>query len=89
MTITNLSTLALSLLLISGCAATDNTNQADKPTNTAVATTCEEPRPQICTMEYRPVCATLENDERKTFGSACSACGNGLVQAHRPGACED
>ena len=48
---------------------------------------CEEPRPQICTMDYRPVCAANQDGEQKTYGNACSACGDSDVISHRQGEC--
>jgi len=60
---------------------------------------CTEPRPQVCTREYRPVCARRDTGVRcfttpcpatelKTYGNACSACGDPKVYGYVPGACE-
>ncbi len=48
---------------------------------------CTDPRPQICTLEYMPVCATLNNKVTKTFASACSACANKKVISYKPDDC--
>jgi len=53
-----------------------------------VLTICAEPRPQICTMDYQPVCAQLENGTFKTYSNGCMACSDTLVIGHREGACE-
>ena len=48
--------------------------------------TCTEPRPQVCTMQYDPVCGRIgEGDgaEWKTYASDCSACGDPEVSAYR------
>jgi hypothetical protein len=55
---------------------------------TGPKTACTDPRPQICTMDYTPVCAQLETGELKTYSNACSACGDVNVLAHSPAACE-
>ncbi len=50
-------------------------------------TVCTEPRPQICTMQYVPVCATLKNASVKTYASDCSACSDSNVISYKPDAC--
>jgi hypothetical protein len=63
------------------------------------AVQCTEPRPQICTMDYTPVCATRDNGTRcattpcestetATYANACSACADPAVMYHLPAACE-
>lgn len=62
------------------------------------ATTCSEPRPQICTMDYTPVCATRDNEircvttpcdstEAATYANACGACADNRVSSYQPGEC--
>jgi hypothetical protein len=55
----------------------------------AGATVCEDPRPQVCTMDYRPVCAILEDGSRKTYSNGCSACGDASVSSWVEGACSE
>lgn len=55
---------------------------------TGSQTACTDPRPQICTADYRPVCAQLKDGVLKTYSNACSACGDVNVVAHNPSACE-
>ena len=67
-------------LLLSACQSA-----SERPTN---FTACTEPRPQICTRIYRPVCAELEPDGMlKTYPSDCSACSEADVQGYTPGEC--
>jgi len=54
---------------------------------TGLANVCKDPRPQICTMEYRPVCATLTDASVKTFASGCSACSDAQVVSWVEGEC--
>lgn len=49
---------------------------------------CEDPRAQVCTLQYDPVCGHLGGDDHKTYGNACAACADSAVSGHRPGTCE-
>lgn len=48
---------------------------------------CEEPRPQICTMHYAPVCAVSADGRRSTKSNACSACGDDRIVKVYVGEC--
>ena len=78
----------LSVLLVSvnGCAATQDQPPAEEVNKDLV--TCTDPRPQMCTMEYKPVCARLGEGaeaEWKTYASGCSACGDPKVTVYKSG----
>jgi len=90
------------ILSLSGCANTGKTDSTGtlKPTlsqnNTQTLNdeagdkafiTCPEPRPQICTREYNPVCARLQDGSVKTYATGCTACSDPAVRGYRPGAC--
>lgn len=52
---------------------------------------CAEPRPEICTREYMPVCAQLKTDrglELKTYATGCTACADPKVIAYQDEACK-
>ena len=49
---------------------------------------CEEPRPELCTMEYVPVCGKLIDGNLKTYGNGCSACSDKKVIGYQPGPCQ-
>ena len=50
---------------------------------------CSEPRPQICTREYRPVCAQMKDGSFKTYATGCTSCSDSNVVGYRDGACEE
>ncbi len=68
-----------------------------KPPITSIK--CKPPRPQVCTKEYRPVCATRDNGvrciitpcqstEQITYSTGCTACADPRVYSYRQGACK-
>jgi hypothetical protein len=48
---------------------------------------CADPRPQMCTKDYRPACGQLRDGSRKTYGNACTACSDPQVVSQGAGAC--
>lgn len=48
---------------------------------------CEDPRPQVCTLEYAPVCAFRGGGERREYSNGCSACADPEVSGYTDGAC--
>ncbi len=76
------SSLAL-LMWLTACAAPAPL----APESTVIE--CSEPRPQVCTMEYNPVCAHLSGGGQKEFASACNACASDAVGGYVSGACEE
>ncbi|MDX1594104.1 MAG: hypothetical protein R3298_07640 [Gammaproteobacteria bacterium] len=82
--------LAGLLASVAGCAAPSGDDRARDDGPPLV--TCTEPRPQMCTMHYDPVCARVgEGDGAgwRTYPNGCSACSDPGVTAYRPGgACE-
>ena len=59
-------------------------NQVDRSDHTL----CPEPRPQICTREYRPVCAQMRDGSFRTYPTGCTSCADPDVVGYRGGACE-
>ena len=64
----------------------------------AVFKKCTDPRPQMCTREYRPVCASKDTGvrcvttpcpsaENKTYATGCTACADPKVHGYVAGAC--
>jgi hypothetical protein len=61
-------------------------------------TQCTEPRPQICTKEFRPVCATKDTSircvttpcpstKKSTYATGCVACSDPKVHGYEIGSC--
>ncbi len=50
-------------------------------------TVCQQPRPEMCTRDYRPVCAAIVDGANKTYSNACTACSDPAVISYIPGAC--
>lgn len=72
---------------LSGCLVTTSTKQGASA-NTSNLQVCEVPRPRVCTMEYRPVCATLVSNASKTYASGCNACADIAVVGYIDDPCE-
>ena len=68
------------MVSLSGCA-----NSIEKPQSPV--TECEDPKPQICTMIYDPVCGMTSDGLRKTYASGCSACSDAGVTGYEKGEC--
>lgn len=67
----------LVLLLLSACATTPGAVQ------------CQDPRPQVCTMEYNPTCAERSDGTRADYASPCNACADDQVVGYIAGACPE
>jgi len=90
--------LSITLCGIVLMACNHHDRGAPGPKESAVE--CKEPRPEMCTQEYRPVCATRDNGvrcvttpcdstETKTYSNGCMACADPAVYFYYPGACAD
>jgi hypothetical protein len=86
----------LTLLSLAACARPP---ASPAPSEEQALTVCTDPRPEMCTREYMPVCGSRDTGIRcvttpcpsaewKTYGNACDACSDPKVIGHRPGACE-
>ena len=64
-----------------------------KPIRRAVAekmdaVKCPEVRPEMCTMDYNPVCGSLSDGSFKTYSNGCGACSDRNVKSFTPGECK-
>ena len=71
------------VLMIAGCTQPDADNVQKAPNRTL----CTDPRPQICTREYNPVCATRTDGSSQSYATGCTACADTKVISYVPGAC--
>jgi hypothetical protein len=70
---------AAAVYAMGGCASTSDP--------APIMTACEEPRPEICTQDYVPVCGQLDDLRQVTYSNACSACSVAVVEGYVEGAC--
>lgn len=81
---------AAALLLLSGCSTPATPARPPESPQAALAPiACTEPRPEVCTMEYAPVCASMAAGGFRTYASGCSACGDPMVAAYQDGPCSE
>ncbi len=69
------------LLLLAGCVS--------PPSPSSLVSQCSDPRPQVCTMEYAPVCARLVRGGERQYSSGCNACADDAVAAYLSGPCPE
>lgn len=91
-------TLCVLILLTSCSNAPQSAAEQQPPSNNTNIQTCPEERPQMCTKQYAPVCATRDtgircikapcpSTEERTYGNGCTACADEKVIGFIPGAC--
>ena len=88
--------IAMGLVVLSSCSNIEESPDATEPSPLSVQ--CQSPRPQICTMDYTPVCATRDNGvrcvttpcastETAIYSNGCSACSDPSVYSYQMGEC--
>lgn len=55
--------------------------------NGDVETVCSEPRPEVCTQEYVPVCGFRSDGASKTYSNKCTACAEEEIIGYKNGEC--
>ena len=83
--------LTLLLLALAGCKQSSDQPAArpetPEPTEIPGLSLCTDPRPEVCTQNYAPVCGVHEDGSRRTYSNGCMACSNAEVVGSLPGAC--
>ena len=79
--------VSLSLLSIACATTVDEKNEFNNEPGALDLILCEEPRPQICTREYNPVCGTLQDGSTKTGSTGCTSCSDPDVVGYNMGVC--
>ena len=80
--------IAAAVLLSISCASYSEKNNINEP-GALDLILCEEPRPQICTREYNPVCGSLKDGATKTGSTGCTSCSDPEVVGYTMGACSN
>ena len=91
------------LLLLAACSQAPVASEPAPPPaqpkeEAPVMVMCKDPRPEMCTQHYDPVCATRDtgircittpcpSSEQKTMGNACTACSDPKVSSWTKGEC--
>lgn len=82
-----------------GCSA-DAAGGGALPPPSSRRIACTDPRPEVCTQQYDPVCSTVDtgircvttpcpSTEQRTDPNGCVACSDERVLSYGPGACEE
>ena len=72
------------ILIVSGCASITTENNSDVPK----LVKCPEERLEMCTMQYDPVCAKLQDNTLQTFSNSCVACADKQSISYQLGECK-
>ena len=80
---------AVFLMTHAGHSLAGNTLGGEVALVSAEPEVCKDPRPQMCTMDYRPVCGTMTGGEKKTYSNGCSAFSDMSVLSYVPGECPE
>jgi len=79
---------AVILLMVFSLVPAFAAQQSDEPKSENKQTICTDPRPQVCTMDYRPVCGERKDGSRKTYSNGCTACSDHEVIGYIEGECK-
>ena len=83
--------LLASSIFVAGCNNSVSTSEPDPAASAETGPTlnlCADPRPEMCTQEYNPVCATLKDGTKKTYANGCTSCADANVTGWLPGECQ-
>ena len=72
----------VTIIFVSACGSTQQPN-----TLTTESIKCPELRPEMCTMDYNPVCGQLSDGSFKTYSNGCNGCSDSKVIGYSQGEC--
>jgi hypothetical protein len=73
------------ILLLQSCSAKVGVHE--KQPDNSERQVCSDPRPEMCTQQYDPVCGQLSGGDSKTYSNWCTACSDKAVESYVPGEC--
>jgi len=79
--------LPVAFVLLSSCVVYTKPDTEKSIKRDMIA--CENPRPEMCTRDFRPVCSLSESGVYKTYSNACEACSNKPVLSYYKGVCKN
>jgi hypothetical protein len=77
------SIIVVTILFVSACGSTQQPHSVEMK-----STKCPELRPELCTMDYNPVCGNLPDGTFKTYSNGCNACSDQKVTSYSQGECK-
>ena len=80
--------LLVSLSLVSLAALTACNGGGSSGGSGSTLTLCSDPRPEVCTLDWTPVCGATSTGSTKTYANACNACSDKEVVGYIPGECK-
>ena len=90
---TKITALCALILVLLGSACAQNggdaptVEAAEAPPPPGGLLVCEDPRPEICTQQFDPVCGLRESRSPRTYPNHCTACSDDKVAGTLPGEC--
>lgn len=79
--------LTVALTVSAGCAGAQTPSAKSVQKGTLELIECTDPRPEMCTMDYRPVCGKLGDGTYSEYSNACVSCSDPEVIGYRDGNC--
>ena len=83
----DVTTLFLLFLLTVGLQSGCATTTAEPEPEATTLNFCPEPRPEMCTQDYRPVCAQLSDGTWQEYSNGCNACSDENAVSYKEGKC--
>ena len=79
--------LAVVVLIPAGCAGVQIEGTTSGAADSRDMVICPEPRPEVCTQEFRIVCAQMQDGTFKEYSNGCTSCTDPDVVGYRDGNC--